>query len=64
MFYRLLGKLFFLFWICPSIARTMNFVVSYAAVQASKKLREDTKKNEEARRQSRRDHPAGSRRPE
>ena len=64
MFYRLLGKLFFLFWICPTIARTARFVLRYAATQATKKLAEENRKNADQRRQSRRDHPAGSRRPE
>lgn len=64
MFYRLLGKLFFLFYICPSIARTAKFVLRYSANKAHKALHEQIKKDERARRESRRDHPAGSRRPE
>lgn len=64
MIYRLLGKFFFLFYICPRIAREfrlarkwLNPIINDAIVKLA-----DTEKEKLA--QSRANHPAGSRRPQ
>ena len=63
MLYRLLGKFFFLFYICPRIAREFRLARRYVNPIINAKIRELVQKENEKLAQSRRDHPAGSRRP-
>jgi hypothetical protein len=63
MFYRLLGKLFFLFYICPALRRVGSVLTDKVIADLSIWVRKQNKKNEEEARKSRREnHPAGTRR--
>ena len=61
MFYRLLGKLFFLFYICPSIANIVKYVLRFGANEASKALDEQIRKDRINRRREARENRANSR---
>jgi hypothetical protein len=61
MLYRLLGKLFFLFYICPFIRKVASFITVMVLEIAVYGSKEQQKKDEADRARSRRDHPAGSR---
>jgi hypothetical protein len=62
MFYRLLGKLFFLFYICPAIRRVGSVIVDKSIKELDVWVKGQDKKLEEKQAQARRVHPAGSRR--
>lgn len=64
MLYRLLGKFFFLFYICPRISREFRLMRKHLNPIINAKLTALVEKEKENLERSRRDHPAGSRRPE
>lgn len=64
MLYRLLGKFFFLFYICPRINREFRMMRKHFVPIINAKITALVEKEKENAARSRRDHPAGTRRPE
>jgi hypothetical protein len=62
MLYRLLGRLFFYFYVVPEFARvTRKIVIPAIATVAKERVDEAHEKYETERAKCRRNHPAGSR---
>lgn len=63
MFIRILGRIFFLFYICPFLRQVFAIAAKVIMRNINKEITKMEIKEREDRARSRRNHPAGSRLP-
>ena len=63
MIIRILGRIFFLFYICPALRRVASYTVKYTVEKVNHELKQMQEKDRRDSVRSRANHPAGSRLP-